>query len=302
MRILIAGGAGFLGARLAHSLLAQSGVAEGGPGKSAKGSAGKGGARNGLSLILADRIAPPPDLARDPCVTAAVGELTDLVAGGLISADVDAVCHFAAAVSGECERDFELDLRSNLLALTTMLEAFRARVLAGGQPPRVVFASSVSIFGAGPGERLPDPVVDASLPAPQSSYGTQKFVGEQLIAEYSRKGYIHGRNARLMTVSVRPGKPNQAASGFLSGIVREPLSGLRANCPVPMETAVALSSPARAGEGLRKALFASELEWPWRSAVNLPARFVSQRAASLGLLPDPGYEQVIRDYIAEQGL
>ena len=100
-----------------------------------------------------------------------------------------------------------------------------------GNAPRLVFSSSVAVFGPDPGRPLPDVVADDTLPAPQTSYGTQKLMCEQLIADYTRKGFIDGRAARLMTVTVRPGKPNGAASSFFSGIIREPLAGRRVDLP-----------------------------------------------------------------------
>src|SRR5690606_32315913 len=107
-----------------------------------------------------------------------------------------------------------------------------------------------------------------TLPTPQGSYGIQKFIGEQLVADYARKGFLRGRSVRLMTVSVRPGRPNGAASGFLSGMIREPLAGQRAQVPVAPDTAVALSSPARAIEGLSRAAEASDAQWGPPTAVN----------------------------------
>jgi nucleoside-diphosphate-sugar epimerase len=183
-------------------------------------------------------------------------------------------------------------------------------------------------------------VDDQTMPNPQSSYGTQKVIAEQLLADYTRKGFLRGRAVRLMTVSVRPGPPNAAASGFLSGIIREPLAGQRAACPVGPETEVALASPARAISGLLRAATSSDQAWGDRTAVNLPAltvtvaqmaaalervagpaaaalidwvpdpvtagivtgwpaRFRADRAARLGLTPDPDFESVIRAYLAE---
>jgi nucleoside-diphosphate-sugar epimerase len=132
-------------------------------------------------------------------------------------------------------------------------------------------------------------IEDTSLPTPQNSYGIQKFIGEQLVADYTRKGFVQGRNVRLMTVSVRPGKPNGAASGFLSGMVREPLAGQRVVCPVPPDTAVALASPARTVEGLIRAATASACEWGARTAVNLPAltTTVREMAAALERVAGP---------------
>ena len=127
------------------------------------------------------------------------------------------------------------------------------------------------------------------MPNPQSSYGVQKVVGEQLLADYTRKGFLRGRAIRLMTVSVRPGRPNAAASGFLSGIIREPLAGLRAVCPVDPQTEVALASPARAIDGLLCAAASSETAWGGRSPVNLPALTVTvaDMAAALGRVAGP---------------
>jgi nucleoside-diphosphate-sugar epimerase len=134
-----------------------------------------------------------------------------------------------------------------------------------------VFASSLAVFGNSAAQPLPAVIDDRTLPTPQNSYGIQKFIGEQLVADYGRKGFIRARNVRLMTVSVRPGKPNGAASSFLSGMIREPLAGVRADCPVSRDTAVALSSPARTIEGLIRAVEASDVEWGARTAINLPA-------------------------------
>jgi nucleoside-diphosphate-sugar epimerase len=118
---------------------------------------------------------------------------------------------------------------------------------------------------------MPRVIHDDTLPVPQTSYGIQKFVCEQLIADYSRRGLLDGRSARLMTVTVRPGRPNAAASGFLSSIIREPLNGQEAVCPVPTNTLVALASPQRTIEGLIVAAEATADAWGSRTAVNLPA-------------------------------
>ena len=134
-----------------------------------------------------------------------------------------------------------------------------------------MFASSLAVFGNSPEQPLPTVIDDRTLPTPQNSYGIQKFFGEQLVADYARKGFIRGRNVRLMTVSVRPGKPNGAASSFLSGMIREPLAGVRAACPVPPETAVALASPGHTIDGLLRSAAASDVQWGARTAVNLPA-------------------------------
>lgn len=118
---------------------------------------------------------------------------------------------------------------------------------------------------------MPVLIEDDTLPTPQSSYGTQKLIGENLVADFGRKGFITARSVRLMTVSVRAGKPNGAASGFLSGMVREPLAGIKAACPVPAATLIALSSPARTIQGIIRAAEVSSEAWGPLKAVNLPA-------------------------------
>jgi nucleoside-diphosphate-sugar epimerase len=326
MNIIITGGAGFLGSRLARSLLACGEL-------SLAGSA----PQVISSITVSDIVAPPPDLAADPRVRIVTGDLHELLLkGALVKASQTLIFHLAAAVSGECEADFDLGMRSNLDATRTLLQACRA----SGHRPTVVFASSLAVFGNSPEQPLPDVIDDRTLPTPQTSYGIQKFIGEQLVADYARKGFIRGRNVRLMTVSVRPGKPNGAASGFLSGMIREPLAGVRATCPVQPETPVALSSPRRTIEGLLRAASASDADWGARTAINLPAlattagamvtaleavagkdvaslvdwrpdpetaRIVTSwpatidaaRARSLGLLPDVSFEAVIREYLSE---
>ncbi len=133
------------------------------------------------------------------------------------------------------------------------------------------------------------------MPTPQSSYGIQKFICEQLVADYSRKGFIQGRNVRLMTVSVRPGLPNGAASSFLSGMIREPLAGVQAVCPVAADTAVALSSPARTVQGLICAAEASTQTWGPRTGLNLPALTTTpgEMAAALARVAGPAATALI---------
>jgi nucleoside-diphosphate-sugar epimerase len=253
-----------------------------------------------------------------------------------VLAGTDVIFHLAAAVSAECEADFDLGIRANLRATEALFAACRAL----GTNPVVVFASSIAVFGASSEHPLPAVVDDHTLPNPQSSYGVQKVIGEQLLADYTRKGFLRGRTLRLMTVCVRPGRPNAAASGFLSGIIREPLAGQRAICPVDERTEVALASPAKTSTGLLCAAASSDEAWGGRSAVNLPAltvtvadmvtalervagpgisalidwvpdpavaeivtrwpaRFRADRAARLGLVPDPDFGTVIKMHIAE---
>jgi nucleoside-diphosphate-sugar epimerase len=316
VNVVITGGAGFLGSRLARELLAEGAVSR---------------------VTLLDQVAVPGDLAADPRVTAAVGELGELVGDGALDG-ADVIFHLAAAVSGECETDFDLGIRANLRATEALLAAGRAL----GTRPVVVFASSLAVFGDAPEHPLPAVVDDHTLPAPQTSYGIQKVIGEQLLADYTRKGFLDGRAVRLVTVSVRPGRPNAAASGFLSGIIREPRAGQRAVCPVDPGTEVALASPAKAIAALRCAATSAEAAWGGRTAVTMPAltltvadmaaaltrvagpevsalidwvpdpavirivtswpaRVLAERATRLGLSPDPDFDTVIRTHIAESG-
>lgn len=327
MNIVITGGAGFLGARLARTLLRTGSLAIGGE-----------PARPIHRISLVDQVAPPADLTNDERVTTFIGDLNDQLANPEVStwAEADAVFHLAAAVSGECEQDFDLGMRSNFAATYALLE----RVRALGSRPVLVFASSLAVFGDSPEQPLPAILDDNTTPTPQTSYGIQKYIGEQLVADYTRKGFVRGRSVRVMTVSVRPGKPNGAASGFFSGMIREPLAGIAAACPVPDETPVAIASPARTIEGLLLAAQASDAEWGPRTGLNLPSlattvgdmaaalarvaghaatdlldrtpdpaiqrvvktwpgRFETPRANAFGLKADESFDAVIRDYIAE---
>ena len=330
MNIVITGGAGFLGVRLARVLLAQGTLSL------------SGAAPKSISHItLVDRVAPPADLLKDARVSAVTGDLNALLGekGTLalvVNKETAIIFHLAAAVSGECEADFDLGMRSNFAATLALLLACRTLTTA----PMLVFASSLAVFGDTPEQPMPAVIEDSTLPTPQTSYGIQKFIGEQLVADFTRKGFIDGRNVRLMTVSVRPGKPNGAASGFFSGMIREPLAGLKASCPVPPETLAALSSPALTVAGIIRAAEASSADWGPRTALNLPsvtatvgemaealervagpaatalidwtpdlviqkivktwpARVNAVRAKGLGLLPARSFEDMIREYVRE---
>ena len=244
MKILITGGAGFLGVRLARALLnpAHDSVVP--------------------SLVLAD-IAPLNDTAlkADARVHSVTGDLRDLLSQRVLDG-VHGVIHLAAAVSGECEAEIDVGLRANLDTTRILLDACRG----SSRPPRLVFSSSLAVFGGD----MPDVIADNTLPMPQNSYGTQKFICEQLIADYTRRGYVDGRSVRLPTVTVRPGRPNKAASGFMSGMIREPLAGVDAVCPVDPFTGVWITSPRYAGAGLIAAYSTPQERWGSRIAVNLP--------------------------------
>ncbi|HEX3389184.1 MAG TPA: NAD-dependent epimerase/dehydratase family protein, partial [Streptosporangiaceae bacterium] len=195
--VVITGGAGFLGSRLARDLLAAGPIDVAGA-----------GARPLTRVTLLDQAPAPADLAADPRVAVAEGDLAALVAPGQAGrealAGADVVFHLAAAVSGECEADFDLGIRANLHATEALLAACRAV----GTGPLVIYSSSIAVFGGSPEHPMPAVVQDDTLPDPQTSYGIQKFIGEQLVADYTRKGFLRGRSIRLMTVSVRPGRPN----------------------------------------------------------------------------------------------
>ena len=259
MNILITGGAGFLGTLLTRALL-KRGTLQG---------------RALTSLTITDLAAPRhADVVDHPLVKIDTGDLLKRI-DGLFEKDYDAVFHLSSAVSGECEADFDLGLRSNLDGTRRMLDAMRTQQMRTGQAALFFFASSVAVFGSDPAIPLGSVVHDGTLPTPQSSYGIQKFICEQLIADYTRKGFIDGRVARLMTVSVRPGKPNGAASSFLSGIVREPLAGVATVCPVELSTAVALASPETTIAGILAVAEATREAFGGRTALNLPALTVT---------------------------
>lgn len=319
MKLLITGGAGFVGARLARTLLARGTLA----------------GRTIDKMVIADQYAPPADLLADPRTEARTAPLLEHAAG-FGAEGYDGVFHLASAVSGECELDFELGLRSNLDSTRALLDGFRL----AGQVPRFVFSSSVAVFGRDPAVPLPPVVTDTTLPTPQTSYGTQKLICEHLVSDYTRKGYIDGRAARLVTVTVRPGRPNGAASSFFSGIIREPLAGEEAICPVSPDVSHPVSSPTRTVEGLIAVYEASREAFNGRTALNLPALNVTvgqmldaleavagkavrdrvrferderiagivanwpggasgTRAAALGLKPDSSFADIIRQYIAD---
>ena len=323
MKLLITGGAGFVGARLARTLLQR----------------GTLGGRPLTQLVLADQVQAPADLLADARVQSRVAPLL-ATCESLREEGFDGVFHLASAVSGECEADFDLGMRSNLDSTRALLEALRHRTQSGAAPTRLVFSSSVAVFGPDPAVPLPAVVGDTTLPAPQTSYGVQKLICEHLVADYTRKGYIDGRAARLMTVTVRPGRPNGAASSFFSGIIREPLAGEEAILPVAPDVAHPVSSPQRTVEGLIAVYEASREAFRGRTALNLPALNVTvqqmldaleqvagpavrarvkhvrderiagivanwpqaasaERAAGLGLLPEANFEDIIRQYIAD---
>jgi D-erythronate 2-dehydrogenase len=298
MRVVITGGFGFIGTMVARELLA-TGTFRG---------------RELTELVLADRWVRRDEdaVVADPRSRVVEGDLLETLP--TIFADrVDAVIHLASAVSAEAEADFDLGMTANLQSTLALLEAARHQP---GEPVTLVFSSSVAVYGSDPALPLPRVVGEATLPTPQSSYGAQKFICEQLVGDYTRKGFVDGRVARLMTVAVRPGKPNAAASGFLSGIIREPLAGIATICPVRPELSVALASPRRTVEGLLRVAEAERGEFPGqlsgRIAVNLPAltvtvaemldtlrRIAGDAVADLVTIqPDPAIEAIVGSWPA----
>jgi nucleoside-diphosphate-sugar epimerase len=286
MRIVITGGCGFLGRRLALLLL------------------DKGSAQRSIDeLVLFDNAASALPLPDDRRVSVVTGDIADrATVQRLIAPGTDAVFHLAAIVSGQAEADTDLGYRVNLDGTRAVLEACRAL----GTGPRLVFASSLAVYGG----ELPPAIGDDTALHPQSSYGAQKAIGELLVNDYSRKGFIDGRALRLPTVVVRPGLPNRAASTFASSIIREPLTGKDAVCPVAPETVMALASPRRVVAALAHALDLPGEALGDSRSLQVPGFSVSvgemaaalRRAGGDGAYrriawqPDPGVQRIISSW------
>lgn len=249
MKIVVTGGAGFLGQRLIASLLAAQ-------------DAGRSGVPPFDTIISLDL---GPCGLSDPRVESHIGDIADpAFVAAHVAGDISAIWHLAAVVSGQAEADFNIGMRINLDGTRLLLEAARALPA----PPKFVFASSLAVFGG----TLPATVTDDQALRPASSYGAQKAIGEILVADYARKGFVYGVALRLPTVVVRPGKPNAAASSFASGIIREPMAGAEAVCPVPMDTRLWLSSPDTVVANL---VHAATLTRTTGGAINLPGLSVT---------------------------
>jgi D-erythronate 2-dehydrogenase len=225
VHILITGAAGMIGRKLTDRL-AQDGSLHGKPVE---------------RLTLLDIVPPAKPAQFTGLVETSAADLSQPAeAGRVIAARPDAIFHLAGVVSGEAELDFEKGYRVNLDGTRALLEAIRTA--GDGYKPKVVYTSSIAVFGAPFPPSIPD---DFHL-TPLTSYGTQKAMGELLLADYSRRGFCDGIGIRLPTIVVRPGKPNAAASGFFSGIIREPLAGLEATLPVPEGVVHTHASPRAA--------------------------------------------------------
>jgi nucleoside-diphosphate-sugar epimerase len=311
MKIVITGGAGFLGRRLAKVLLEDSDVAQ---------------------VILSD-VTPARAPAHDERLVLNQANLLEPGAAAAVVDGADVVFHLAAIVSGQAEADFDMGMSVNVDATRSLLEAARAT----GHCPRFVYASSLAVFGP----PLPAVVDEQTSVHPQSSYGAQKAICELLVADYTRKAFVDGRVLRLPTVCVRPGTPNAAASSFVSGIIREPLHGEKAVCPVGRDHKLWLSSPGAVVENLIHAAWLRPDELGFERIINLPgitvtvgemiasleriagrevasrvvfgedlgvqrivcswpAQFDVTRALRLGFSRDPDFDDLILDFISDE--
>ena len=322
MKVFITGGGGFLGYRLALKLLAR-GTLLGADGKPA-----------GLTQIKVFDAAFPPD--PDPRLQCVKGDIADPASvAAALDADTASVFHLAAVVSAHAEAEFDTGYRVNLDGTRNLLEACRKLKT----PPRLVFASSLAVFGG----KLPPVLDDSITPTPQTSYGTQKVIGEYLVSDYSRKGFLDGRSLRLPTIVVRPGKPNLASTSFASGMFREPLNGVICEVPVADSIEMWILSPGKVLDafvhahdlpapawGNNRALSLPGITFSIREGVEalrriagdevaarvvfkpveriqnmvktFPARFRTDRATSMGFKADTNIETIVRDYIAAEGI
>lgn len=309
MKIVVTGGAGFIGSRLIAELLEQD---------------------QATKIVSLDQIACP---VNDPRVISVIGSIDDAqIVGQALGDGADVIYHLAAVLSGQSEAEFDTGLHINVDATRLLLEHCRHLPKA----PRFVFTSSLAVFGG----EMPDIVPATMAPMPQSSYGCGKAIGELLVSEYSRKGFIDGLSCRLPTICIRPGKPNSAASSFVSGIIREPVAGEDSNCPVPLQTRLWIASPDiiirnlilagqfdSKGLGLHRVLdlpgitvtpeqmldaMTRLVGQEARDRVSLtkdqrimdivcswPGAFDDARARSLGFIGDEGFDSVLRQHLTE---
>jgi nucleoside-diphosphate-sugar epimerase len=301
--VLIVGAAGMIGRKLTARLVADQNV----------------GGRAIERLTLAD-VVPP----QQPASAAAQVELlaTDLATPGeterLVEGRPDLIFHLAAVVSGEAEADFDKGYRVNLEGTRALLEAVRTAHTADNYHPRLVFASSIAVYGA----PLPNPIPEDFQETPLTSYGTQKAIGELLLADYTRRGFVDGIGIRLPTICIRPGPPNRAASGFFSSILREPLVGQEAVLPVPETVRHWHASPRSAVEFLVRAatLDGQQIEALRRVAGEQAVRLIRRepdesimrivetwapaveatRALRVGFAAESSFDEIIRVHIDDE--
>ncbi len=319
MRVVILGGGGFIGSRLAQALVTHGGLSQG----------------TLKQLTLVDT-GFPRKVVQDERVRQVEADFSDeQTLRELVAAKPDLIIHLAAIVSGEAEKNFELGMKVNFHASLRLLDLCRTM----NHRARIVFSSSCGVFG-GDVSRV---VTDDTAPKPRSSYGTQKAMVELLINDYSRRGFVDGRTLRLPTIAVRPGKANAATSSFLSAIIREPLNGLRATYPVSPDSKFWLLSPRRvvsniihaanieesllgddriinlpgltasvqelieglekvAGREVTKLVEYEPDDFLQRIVTTWPPHFETPRADALGFIADGSVDDIIAAYIEEEAI
>jgi nucleoside-diphosphate-sugar epimerase len=319
MRILILGGGGFIGRRLAKELIQNGGLAQG----------------KIAHLTLVDIVFAEDRLqdSRLEYIQADFGDEATIT--HILQQQPDVIFHLAAIVSGEAEKNLDLGMKVNFYASLQILEVCRKLAIH----PRIVFASSCAVFGGD----VSKVITPETAPQPRSSYGTQKAMVELLMNDYSRRGFVDARSLRLPTIAIRPGKPNAATSSFVSSIIREPLHGKKASYPVPPETPCWILSPKRviqnfihaanmdekllgddrvinlpgltvsvkeminsleqiAGPEINQLISHEPDAFLQRIVLTWPPYFDTTRAKKLGFVSDSSVEEIIRSYIAEEGL
>ncbi|WP_273499833.1 D-erythronate dehydrogenase [Paracoccus sphaerophysae] len=267
MKVLILGGAGMVGRNLALRLVADGAL----------------GGRPVEELTLFDVAPADVQGSGRTRVVAKTGDISDrATVDALVAERPEVIFHLAAVVSGEAEADFDKGYRINLDGTRHLFEAIRA---LGDYHPRVVYTSSIAVFGA----PFPEAIGDDFITAPMTSYGAQKMIGELLLNDYSRRGIFDGVGIRLPTIVVRPGKPNKAASGFFSGIIREPLAGMDALLPVDDDVMHWVASPASATGFLLHAATMDTAPLGARRCLTMPglAITVGEMVAALGEVAGP---------------
>lgn len=280
MKILVTGAGGFIGQRVVRELVNQGTIAVNGSRKAIK------------TIFACDIAAEAVDkLASEfTIVEPLVGDLTAAETQDAIrQISPDVIVHLAAVVSSAAEADFELGIRINVDALVALINCCRTRP----QPPVFVFSSSLAVFSCSNNE-----VIDQDRPPmPLSSYGSQKVIGEYLVRDASRKNFLFGRSIRFPTISVRPGKPNSAASSFASGIIREPISGEEARLPVPRSTQLYLASPDMAVNSVLHAIGLEQDAIGNQTTITLPGLSISVEAMieRLSAIVGPDAAALVKD-------